>query len=243
MAQQQTDANARSAFFEWLAQNVSPACLSDLYVAATDLETYCVNKKFLNEPIFEVSDAATIDRLRVCLSRDKIFKLFNRKKVDRMLSFLQYYAKYISINIFEKVQFHAAASAPNSRPKDSAHKATAAGHSTVIVQTSASATLSKAAAHSIECFRSFLNKQGNSASAIQRLIDALLATDEFISKNAGYGGSILELTGDAAVNHILLSLLADDAFHQLNHKYNDCCVSAVQLYVRMLKANKAAKAS
>lgn len=44
MAQQQTDANARSAFFEWLAQNVSPACLSDLYVAATDLETYCVNK-------------------------------------------------------------------------------------------------------------------------------------------------------------------------------------------------------
>lgn len=88
MAQQQTDANARSAFFEWLAQNVSPACLSDLYVAATDLETYCVNKKFLNEPIFEVSDAATIDRLRVCLSRDKIFKLFNRKKVDRMLSFL-----------------------------------------------------------------------------------------------------------------------------------------------------------
>ena len=80
MAQQQTDANARSAFFEWLAQNVSPACLSDLYVAATDLETYCVNKKFLNEPIFEVSDAATIDRLRVCLSRDKIFKLFNRKK-------------------------------------------------------------------------------------------------------------------------------------------------------------------
>ena len=48
MAQQQTDANARSAFFEWLAQNVSPACLSDLYVAATDLETYCVNKKFLN---------------------------------------------------------------------------------------------------------------------------------------------------------------------------------------------------
>ena len=74
MAQQQTDANARSAFFEWLARNVSPACLSDLYVAATDLETYCVNKKFLNEPIFEVSDAATIDRLRVCLSRDKIFK-------------------------------------------------------------------------------------------------------------------------------------------------------------------------
>lgn len=73
MAQQQTDANARSAFFEWLARNVSPACLSDLYVAVTDLETYCVNKKFLNEPIFEVSDAATIDRLRVCLSRDKIF--------------------------------------------------------------------------------------------------------------------------------------------------------------------------
>lgn len=243
MAQQQTDANARSAFFEWLAQNVSSACLSDLYVAVTDLETYCANKKFLNEPIFEISDAATIDRLRVCLSRDKIFKLFNRKKADRMLSFLQYYAKYISINIFEKVQFHAAASAPNSRPKDSAHKATAAGHSTVIVQTSASATLSKAAAHSIECFRSFLSKQGNSASAIQRLIDALLATDEFISKNADYGGSILELTSDAAVNHILLSLLADDAFHQLNHKYNDCCVSAVQLYVRMLKANKAAKAS
>lgn len=243
MAQQQTDANARSAFFEWLAQNVSPACLSDLYVAATDLETYCVNKKFLNEPIFEVSDAATIDRLRVCLSRDKIFKLFNRKKADRMLSFLQYYAKYISINIFEKVQFHAAASAPNSRPKDSAHKATAAGHSTVIVQTSASATLSKAAAHSIECFRSFLSKQGNSTSAIQRLINALLATDEFISKNADYGGSILELTSDAAVSHILLSLLADDAFHQLNLKYNDCCVSAVQLYVRMLKENKAAKPS
>lgn len=88
-----------------------------------------------------------------------------------------------------------------------------------------------------------MSKQGNSASAIQRLIDALLATDEFISKNADYGGSILELTSDAAVNHILLSLLADDAFHQLNHKYNDCCVSAVQLYVRMLKANKAAKAS
>lgn len=119
MAQQQTDANARSAFFEWLAQNVSPVCLSDLYVAATDLETYCANKKLLNEPIFEVSDAATIDRLCVCLSRDKIFKLFNRKKSDRMLSFLQYYAKYISIGNSKKVQSRVASSAPNSRPKSS----------------------------------------------------------------------------------------------------------------------------
>lgn len=243
MAQQQTDANARSAFFEWLAQNVSPACLSDLYVAATDLETYCVNKKFLNEPIFEVSDAATIDRLRVCLSRDKIFKLFNRKKSDRMLSFLQYYAKYISIGNSKKVQSRVASSAPNSRPKSSVDKGSTTRNSTVTVQMHESASLSQAANRSLECFRSFLSKQGNSASAIQRLIDALLAADVFISKNADYGGSILELTSDAAVSHILLSLLADDAFHQLNRKYNDCCVSAVQLYVRMLKENKAAKTS
>lgn len=243
MAQQQTDASTRSAFFEWLAQNVSPACLSDLYVAATDLETYCVNKKLLNEPIFGVSDAATIDRLCVCLSRDKIFKLFNRKKADRMLSFLQYYAKYISIKNPKKVQSRVASSAPNGRPKDSVDKVSATGHSAVTVQTPESASFSKAVNRSLECFRSFLSKQGNSASAIQRLIDALLATDEFILKNAGYGGSILEITSDAAVNHILLSLLADDAFHQLNRKYSDCCVSAVQLYVRMLKENKAAKAS
>ena len=243
MAQQQTDANARSAFFEWLAQNVSPACLSDLYVAATDLETYCVNKKFLNEPIFEVSDAATIDRLRVCLSRDKIFKLFNRKKSDRMLSFLQYYAKYISIGNSKKVQSRVASSAPNSRPKSSVDKGSTTRNSTVTVQMHESASLSQAANRSLECFRSFLSKQGNSASAIQRLIDALLAADVFISKNADYGGSILELTSDAAVSHILLSLLADDAFHQLNRKYNDCCVSAVQLYVRMLKENKASKPS
>ena len=243
MAQQQTDANAKSAFFEWLARNVSPACLSDLYVAVTDLETYCVNKKFLNEPIFEVSDAATIDRLRVCLSRDKIFKLFNHKKADRMLSFLQYYAKYISIGNSKKVQSRVASSAPNSRPKSSVDKGSTTRNSTVTVQMHESASLSQAANRSLECFRSFLSKQGNSASAIQRLIDALLAADVFISKNADYGGSILELTSDAAVSHILLSLLADDAFHQLNRKYNDCCVSAVQLYVRMLKENKAAKTS
>ena len=243
MAQQQTDANAKSAFFEWLARNVSPACLSDLYVAVTDLETYCVNKKFLNEPIFEVSDAATIDRLRVCLSRDKIFKLFNHKKADRMLSFLQYYAKYISIGNSKKVQSRVASSAPNSRPKSSVDKGSTTRNSTVTVQMHESASLSQAANRSLECFRSFLSKQGNSASAIQRLIDALLAADVFISKNADYGGSILELTSDAAVSHILLSLLADDAFHQLNRKYNDCCVSAVQLYVRMLKENKVAKTS
>lgn len=52
-------------FMQYLAKQVSPERLSDLYMCYADIEMVCLKNKVLQKPLFETTDLEVIKRFSV----------------------------------------------------------------------------------------------------------------------------------------------------------------------------------
>lgn len=94
----------RSHFFTWLSRSVSPAQLSELYQAFSDLEDILASHRYyhrLSRSLVETTDAAAIDTLYDDLSANKQFMRSYRSGVK--LSLLRHYARYCRENKTDSV--------------------------------------------------------------------------------------------------------------------------------------------
>lgn len=58
-------------FMRYLAERVSPAQLSELYGCYSEIETFCLKIKVLQNPLFETTDFETIKKCNAPLNRTK----------------------------------------------------------------------------------------------------------------------------------------------------------------------------
>ena len=94
----------RSHFFTWLSRSVSPAQLSELYQAFSDLEDILASHRFFHRlscSLAETTDAAVVDTLYDDLSANKQFMRSYRSGVK--LSLVRHYARYCRENKIESM--------------------------------------------------------------------------------------------------------------------------------------------
>lgn len=66
-------------FLSWLSSNVSPAKLSELYLALNEIEEQAKKSKLIKQSLYANLDSAKIKKIRLDIERSKIFK-FNHKR-------------------------------------------------------------------------------------------------------------------------------------------------------------------
>ena len=92
----------QSHFFMWLSRSVSPAQLSELYQAFSDLEEILASHRYyhrLSRSLAETTDVTAVETLYNDLSANRQFMRSYRSGVK--LSLLRYYARYCRENIIE----------------------------------------------------------------------------------------------------------------------------------------------
>ena len=59
----QTDGDRREKFFIWLASRVSVTQLSELYDNHHRIDQFCLPRKLLAKPLFQIDDVRTVQKL------------------------------------------------------------------------------------------------------------------------------------------------------------------------------------
>lgn len=90
-----SSASYENSFSEWLAKQVSPAQLSSVYSAFTDINNFCLSKKILKKPLFETDDLVTLSKVRETVERSKVFAFSYRKQKNTMIAAIRHYCRFI----------------------------------------------------------------------------------------------------------------------------------------------------
>ncbi|MCD8238624.1 MAG: hypothetical protein LUC92_04710 [Clostridiales bacterium] len=89
------DFKFEDSFFAWLSARVSPAQLSALYSAFTEINNYCLNKKLLTKPLFETDDIAVLMKIQSVIERNKLFAFTHRRQKNAMSAAIRHYCRFI----------------------------------------------------------------------------------------------------------------------------------------------------
>lgn len=81
-------------FLSWLSSNVSPAKLSELYLALNEIEEQAKKSKLIKQSLYANLDSAKIKKIRLDIERSKIFKFNHKRQWGWILSALDYLQKF-----------------------------------------------------------------------------------------------------------------------------------------------------
>ena len=90
-----SNASYERNFSEWLAKQVSPAQLSAIYLAFTEINKFCLSRKILKKPLFETDNLAILLNVRETVEHSKIFAFTYKKQKSTMIMAIQYYYRFI----------------------------------------------------------------------------------------------------------------------------------------------------
>ena len=85
---------SEAAFFSWLSKKVSPAQLSELYMAFQEIERLAKKAKVEKESLYENTDVTELKKIRSSIERNKIFKFTRKRQTGRIYSALNYLIQY-----------------------------------------------------------------------------------------------------------------------------------------------------
>ena len=89
------DASYEKNFSEWLAKQVSPAQLSAIYLAITDINEFCLSRNILKEPLFEIDDLTILSSVWKIIENDKNFSAVYKRQKNTMVMAIKYYYQFI----------------------------------------------------------------------------------------------------------------------------------------------------
>lgn len=95
--------NVEDDFMRYLAEQVSPARLSELYRCYSEIETFCLKIKVLQSPLFETTDFETIKRVQRTIEQNKIFRITRKRQINKIVDAGQYYYNYIKEGLYARV--------------------------------------------------------------------------------------------------------------------------------------------
>lgn len=82
-------------FLKWLSNKASPAKISELYFAYSEIESFCVGRKTLKQPLFETTSVQIIASVKAFIDSNKVFRFTHKKKIGKMQAAIQYYYNFV----------------------------------------------------------------------------------------------------------------------------------------------------
>ena len=95
--------NTEDDFMCYLAERVSPAQLSKLYRCYSEIETFCLKIKVLQNPLFETTDFETIKKVQHTIEQNKIFRITRRRQINKIVDAGQHYYNYIKEGLYTRI--------------------------------------------------------------------------------------------------------------------------------------------
>ena len=90
-------------FMRHLAEQVSPAQLSELYGCYSEIEAFCLKIKVLKNPLFETTDFETIKKVQRTIEQNKIFRITRRRQIKKIVDAGRHYYNYIKEGLYVRV--------------------------------------------------------------------------------------------------------------------------------------------
>ena len=90
-------------FMRYLAEQVSPARLSELYICYSEIETFCLKIKVLHRPLFETTDFETIKKVQRTIEQNKIFRVTHKRQINKIVDAGRHYYNYIKDGLYTHV--------------------------------------------------------------------------------------------------------------------------------------------
>mgnify|MGYP002508547374 CR=1 FL=1 len=107
--------NNEAVFMAWLSTKVSPAQLSELYMAFQEIEQQAKKAKIVKRSLYENVDVTVFKKIRSNIEQSKVFKFTHKRQMGRINSALDYLFQYaqdgvslaeIQISISKKNESH-----------------------------------------------------------------------------------------------------------------------------------------
>lgn len=90
-------------FMRYLAEQVSPAQLSDFYICYSEIETFCLKIKVLQKPLFQTTDFETIKKVQRTIEQNKIFRIPRKKQINKIVVAGRHYYNYIKEGLYARI--------------------------------------------------------------------------------------------------------------------------------------------
>ena len=90
-------------FMRYLAERVSPAQLSELYRCYSEIETFCLKIKVLQNPLFETTDFETIKKVQRTIEQNKIFRITRKRQRNKIADAGHHYYNYIKEGLYARI--------------------------------------------------------------------------------------------------------------------------------------------
>lgn len=90
-------------FMRYLAERVSPAQLSELYRCYSEIETFCLKIKVLQNPLFETTDFETIKKVQRTIEQNKIFRITRKRQINKIVDAGRHYYNYIREGLYVRI--------------------------------------------------------------------------------------------------------------------------------------------
>ena len=91
------DKKNQDKFVEWLSTQVSPAQLSELYLAYEKIDNFCTKRSILKKPLLETTDVKTVNKVLQTVEQNKVFRFLNKREINKIVAAARFYYKYIKI--------------------------------------------------------------------------------------------------------------------------------------------------
>lgn len=93
--------NVQEKFFAWLKERVSSAQLSEFYIVCKDIESFCINKRILTQPLFETTNTVVIQGVIDTIRSNRMFQFKYFRQLGKMRKVMDYYMTFL-----REVQLH-----------------------------------------------------------------------------------------------------------------------------------------
>lgn len=82
-------------YFAWLASQVSPAQLSELYIVYADIESFCLKRKIIGKGLFELASLSDIRKVADTVDSNRVFRFTYKKGLSKMSSAMRFYYRFM----------------------------------------------------------------------------------------------------------------------------------------------------
>ncbi|MGN1216410.1 MAG: hypothetical protein ACI4TD_00370, partial [Phocaeicola sp.] len=76
--------NVQEEFFAWLTARTSSAQLSEFYIVCKDIESFCMNKRILTQPLFETTNTVVIQDVIDTMKSNRMFQFKYFRQLGKM---------------------------------------------------------------------------------------------------------------------------------------------------------------
>lgn len=87
--------NVQEKFFAWLMAKVSSVQLSEFYIVCKNIESFCMSKNILAEPLFETTDTVVIQRVIDTIKSNRMFQFKYFCQLGKMRKVMDYYMTFL----------------------------------------------------------------------------------------------------------------------------------------------------